>query len=178
MVELIGYHGTLSSNADSIIKTQSFLHSIKDDEWLGPGIYFFLNFELAKRWAEDKRYREHKESDKAVVVKTNIFCSENNYLNLDDSEILAQMDSEFREVLKAAKLEITLDTPNKRKYAACKYYAEKYNISVISFTFYRKIRYKAIGFEYYRPERQICVLDNNVIGKIGYVNEVSQNDSI
>lgn len=178
MVALTGYHGTLSSNAYSIIKTQSFFHSVGDDEWLGPGIYFFLDFELARRWSEYTRHKEHRESEEAVVVKADIFCADDRYLDLDDNKILSQMESEFKEVLKASKLEITFDNPDKRKCAACKYYAEKHNISVISFTFYRKIRYKVIGFESYIPERQICVLDDNAIDNISCVSGVSHNDSV
>ena len=37
----IGYHGTTISGADSILSSRQFRFSIKEEEWLGKGVYFF-----------------------------------------------------------------------------------------------------------------------------------------
>lgn len=39
--EYIGYHGTSPQNAQSILKNKEFKISNKENEWLGPGVYFF-----------------------------------------------------------------------------------------------------------------------------------------
>ena len=49
---IVGYHGTDSCAAKSILDSQYFKPSVGLDEWLGDGVYFFLNWEDAQWWCE------------------------------------------------------------------------------------------------------------------------------
>lgn len=40
----VGFHGTTKSSADNILKTNDFIFSHGDEEWLGTGVYFFEDF--------------------------------------------------------------------------------------------------------------------------------------
>lgn len=40
---LFGYHGTTRDSANNILLTNNFYVSEDDEEWLGPGVYFFEN---------------------------------------------------------------------------------------------------------------------------------------
>jgi hypothetical protein len=75
-----GYHGTLRKVAYDIVGTQQFLPSSAPSEWLGHGVYFFEDLELAWRWAESR----HQKS--AAVVRATVylgFC-----LNLSDKDMV------------------------------------------------------------------------------------------
>ncbi|MBU5437774.1 hypothetical protein KQI42_07130 [Tissierella sp. MSJ-40] len=41
--KIIGFHGTRREFADSILQSERFKISKDDEEWLGPGVYFFEN---------------------------------------------------------------------------------------------------------------------------------------
>lgn len=58
--EYIGYHGTDSESVSSIL-TEHFRPSSSDDDWLGSGVYFFINgindpIKLASIWAKNQAY--------------------------------------------------------------------------------------------------------------------------
>lgn len=50
MTEFIGYHGTDNLSANSIVSTQTFHPSIKEDEWLSKGVYFYWDMDDAHWW--------------------------------------------------------------------------------------------------------------------------------
>lgn len=80
MRELVGYHGTKSSNVSDIISS---------NHWLGHGIYFFTDFELAEWWAKTKVEKHNKKyhtKDKASVIKAEIQADK--IVDLDSEEIV------------------------------------------------------------------------------------------
>ena len=56
--EIVGYHGTTSSAQESIENhgLDPNLVEKRDDHWLGQGVYFYDDFDLAKWWAETNVY--------------------------------------------------------------------------------------------------------------------------
>jgi hypothetical protein len=52
-VELLGFHGTEYRNLNKIISNE-FIPYKRLDHWLGQGIYFYENFDLAKWWVSKK----------------------------------------------------------------------------------------------------------------------------
>ena len=80
MIELVGYHGTIKTNAEKILSSGIFKESNEKDDWLGHGIYFFADVENAIKWANERANRYNEE---AVVLSANIKCDMNRYLNLD-----------------------------------------------------------------------------------------------
>lgn len=39
--KIVGFHGTTKKSAKSILQSNNFIVSKDDEEWLGPGVYFF-----------------------------------------------------------------------------------------------------------------------------------------
>ncbi|WCC41982.1 hypothetical protein PJJ26_11065 [Tenacibaculum finnmarkense] len=106
-----GYHGTSISSAKEIIKSNYDL-SIGDKEWLGNGVYFFIEGisskpnEQAKNWAITQSWdnikQEHKYKE-YCVIKSNFDVNEDNLLDLtkeEGVEILAYFLECFEEKIK------------------------------------------------------------------------------
>lgn len=56
MQKIIGYHGTKAKNVNPILKNGFIIAPKKDGDnhWLGHGIYFYSDYELADWWARTK----------------------------------------------------------------------------------------------------------------------------
>lgn len=87
-----GFHGTNLDNVESILKNG--LYKSKDsDTWLGPGIYFFLDFfgdpiQNAKDWAITEAIKKHRTRGKVealkleyAVLKADIIKNENQCID-------------------------------------------------------------------------------------------------
>ncbi|WP_428353235.1 hypothetical protein [Methyloprofundus sp.] len=64
--EIIGYHGTSEENAEKIVNT-TFKRSENPDDWLGYGVYFFVDgisdpINNAKEWAMYKAWSGNTKS--------------------------------------------------------------------------------------------------------------------
>jgi hypothetical protein len=80
------YHGTDENSAKNIIDNGFKIPAlIRDDHWLGNGLYFYReDEEQALIWAIFKiRNRPELEGLKAIVIESKIKVSEENFLNLD-----------------------------------------------------------------------------------------------
>lgn len=112
--ELKGYHGTSFLSAVEIIKSNYNL-SIGDDEWLGNGVYFFIEGlstkpnEQAQKWAIaqawDSRTSGYKYK-KYAVVKSTIKVEDENLLDLtteDGIKILEYIYDCFEKKIRTLK---------------------------------------------------------------------------
>lgn len=99
--EYIAYHGTLLSKIDSISRTGTLMPSENDNDWLGPGAYYFIdglndpkhsaiNWAVCVNW--DKAKRQFKE-DKVAVVKAAIKTPINRVFDLRDIAVVKQFHS-------------------------------------------------------------------------------------
>lgn len=106
-----GFHGTSLKSAKEILKS-NFELSIGDIEWLGNGVYFFINGisskpeEQAEKWAiaqswdnisQNYRYNNY------CVLKCKIVVEENKFLDLtheDGLEILEYLVTRFESKIK------------------------------------------------------------------------------
>ncbi len=82
------YHGTTITNCKSIMKMKKFNNSVSNEslfqsifsrkntyQWLGDGVYFWVNnFEMSKYWAQ---IVSRNQGEKAGVIKTQI-CYDNS----------------------------------------------------------------------------------------------------
>lgn len=111
MQELIGYHGTSLTATKEIINSNYKL-SIGDEEWLGDGVYFFINGistkpdEQAKKWAItqswDKQNRKYTYKH-YCVIKTEIKVENDNFLDLtkeEGIEVLNYLIESFEKAIK------------------------------------------------------------------------------
>ena len=103
---MVGYHGTLQSQFASI-KREKFHLSTGDKEWLGPGIYFFAEYENAVWWAKTEAIKRVKTKTKnpSFVIQVNIWYKDSEYLDLDlapDREqyesLVAQIESRLKKI--------------------------------------------------------------------------------
>ena len=95
MVEIEGYHGTSSENSKIIIDNNSFKPSIGDEEWLGDGVYFFvegipekLDVE-AKKWAISRAWdndRKKYNYTSYSVIRSELKVEDEFYLDLTTVE--------------------------------------------------------------------------------------------
>ena len=87
MKKIMGYHGTKKKFINSIVSDNFKLEEERktDNHWLGHGIYFFSDYELAEWWAETKvnaQNRKYGNNDQPGVIKAKI-CA-NNIMDLDN----------------------------------------------------------------------------------------------
>lgn len=103
-----GHHGTSIESATNILASNYEL-SKGDDEWLGDGVYFFVNgissktVELAEKWAvaqswdNEKKILKYKEY---CVIQSSIQVDESEFLDLtieDGVEILQYLVDRYKE---------------------------------------------------------------------------------
>jgi hypothetical protein len=66
---IVGFHGTSKPIADKLLDNVPFRVSDNTGDWLGKGVYFWLNDPVrARTWAEDKVERLGQSKSEAVVV--------------------------------------------------------------------------------------------------------------
>lgn len=87
--EFTGYHGTSEESAAQIIKSK-FLPSENHDDWLGYGVYFFIDgiscpINNAKEWAINQAWDKNNKANKYArysIIKTTVKVSEAKLLDL------------------------------------------------------------------------------------------------
>ena len=90
IITIKGHHGTNSNNCRKILNS-NYKISKGDREWLGDGVYFFIegvssenSIELAKKWviaeSSKRRYKDY------TVIESEIKVAEENLLDLTNKE--------------------------------------------------------------------------------------------
>jgi len=117
MQEIIGYHGTSVDSAIEIIKS-NYKQSCGNKEWLGDGVYFFINGisskpdEQAKEWAIAQAWDNNRKEyvyNRYCIIKTKINVEEENLLDLtkeDGIEVLNYLIESYENVIKREKRNI------------------------------------------------------------------------
>jgi len=180
--EIIGYHGTKDKYVDAILKDGFRIATPRegDNHWLGHGIYFYSDYELADWWAKtkvDTHNERYGNTDSAAVIKAII-----------KADVILDLDipfsmRKFNEYLKALErklvkegmvLDFTKGKGRESDRIRCFWMdmvKKEYNIEVIIYTFtrnnpsYVNSKYHvnsedqyslgSMGLAYH--ERQICV---------------------
>jgi hypothetical protein len=109
-----GYHGT-SIKAAELIVSSNFEKSIGDKEWLGDGVYFFIdglsskpqeqakNWAIAQSWDNVNKIHTYKEY---CVIKSIIEVEEDNFIDLtkeEGVELLNYIYESFEDKIKEIK---------------------------------------------------------------------------
>lgn len=183
-LNLSGYHGTCSKFKTSIESNGLDPNkvNVRDDHWLGQGVYYFEDYSQAMWWAHDIASKDYNAGSHALIYRSIIETDCNEVLNLDNN---SEMDKFFSYVLKdIAEIEkdsrnrVPVFTPEKVRAVYFDYYKIQNNISVIIYTFHKDaVRYasnrtraelkqqkelaKSLGMYY--SEKQICVSKKNCI---------------
>ena len=182
MGKFTAYHGPKSCFTESILKNNFVIKKPKkkDNHWLGHGVYFFDEYELAHWWAETKtavQNKKYSRDDKACVIEAEILYGKS--IDLDTIKGRNSFFSFWKQYEKEiVKKGIVLDfsmgdeddriiQERKRCFALDCFKKEK-KIDVLIYTFtrkdpvYEKSKYNLkvasdLGLEY--KEKQICVSD-------------------
>lgn len=195
MQKLVGNHGTKAKNVAPILKNGFIIAPPKDGDnhWLGHGIYFYSDYELADWWARTKVKKhngKYGEKDRAVVLKAQIEAD--NVLDMDSPFALKkfknyQMELEEQFVKQGIVLDFTQGKGKISERIRCFWMdavKEAYNIQVIIYTFtrqnpsyveskysiYSKDEYSLKNMELLYHEKQICVSQNCFIVDISNVD--------
>lgn len=177
-IEMIGYHGTCSKYMENIKKyglDPDKTHK-RMDHWLGQGVYFFEDYNLAKWWANDISGKSYNQGTFPVVYQATICANKEEILDLDKRKeydlFIGRIMEIQNELEKDVKKGIPVFDREQLRAIYFDYYKQQYQISVISFTFskdyakYGTFRNKtelsrqkqlgrALGLAYH--EKQICV---------------------
>lgn len=111
MHSIIGYHGTSEESAINILGNNYKL-SIGDKEWLGDGVYFFLEGlsktpqEQASKWAKASAWNKADKTckyDNFAVIKSKIEVEQDNFLDLTTSEGVEVLEYLAEKFYKKAK---------------------------------------------------------------------------
>lgn len=170
MVQFTGYHGTTKPFADSILKDGAFNESTKPREWLGRGIYFFVDREHAIRWAQNQG-RRYKTTN-CTVLSAKLSCESEGYLDLDRVHNIRRVEHHYKESEKEGMFANGGPTFQSDEELQCfavnLFRADHPEIKIIAYTFETKHR-SIVGFGI--KQRQLCACDASVISDIA----ISQN---
>lgn len=184
------FHGTSEKFANIIIKEKNFKTGrVRDDHWLGQGIYFFReDYSQAQTWAKYKikntlSLRGHN----VAIINTSISVLNNIFLNLDTKSGLDYFKSfleSYNEYAKEMKIEINVKDadPKKETKLMCLYCnVLPDEIKIIQRTFRVESKFfdksselREVGLHLHGV--QICIRDKNVIDyqntKIFHISQV------
>lgn len=163
MVNIKGFHGTLDEKANKILNSK-FIHSSKNSEWLGSGVYFFAERKDAEWWADLEIKKPKNKGAKAAVLVAEIITQDNNFFDFDivaNSTLFSEKVEELITVVKSKYHGKNSDA--QVRHALCDWFAEKYNIDVYAYTFPIRIIINDVGFPVVQNQRQICVRNDACI---------------
>ncbi|OLS34179.1 hypothetical protein BTR22_19000 [Alkalihalophilus pseudofirmus] len=115
-IPLIVHHGTYGTAGKDIVRDKMYkIGDMREDHWLGQGIYFFReDVEQAAWWAKEKVTNTPKLSkEDAVVLQSILEVEESRFLNLDSRSGLSKLEkylNDFEDKLNMHGLAMTDDT--------------------------------------------------------------------
>lgn len=165
------YHGTSSVNGNIACRTKKFKLSLENDEWLGPGIYFWALESDAWWWAN----RHTQKGYKAAVLETTLSFDPSRFCDLDDPAQMLAFSQEMEPILKMmgrdGKGAAEFSNSHELKNYCCTYYKRVHNMELMAYTFpihqkYETVHTNVIGFEYTDGRKQYCATDNSIVKSI------------
>lgn len=161
------YHGT-SSNHIKSIETYGLdpqKGKKRDDHWLGFGVYYFNNIELATWWAENAVKLNQPKVCKniyKVIYRSTIKVNKIEILNFDNWNDNIKFKNYIRPILKDAKIAIRSKgkdvkfSEEKLNCLLCNYYKKKNNISLMIRSFPKQTARYAPRIKSYAEFKQDC----------------------
>lgn len=96
-MKLEGYHNTEEKNVEHILR-DGFVSKTSDEHWLGQGIYFFADIDLA---IDNIDMLKHESEVKTIAVEIQV--DESEFLDLDKKENLNVLENIVKKTLKYSK---------------------------------------------------------------------------
>lgn len=157
-IQFTGYHRAIEPYARYVLINKQFKLSTDPDEWLGDGIYFWIDLNDAEWW-NDHIYRN------SYILQSDLVCDIEHYRDLDDPRAMEELEDfaqECRESLNANYDELDLSQDEEYRANLCNFFKQKCGIMLLkcSFPF---VRNNAIGFPVIISRPQLCATDNTII---------------
>ena len=73
-VNINAYHATDQKCLDWILK-KGFIYKPNKDHWLGNGVYFFIEYELARWWSSTKHKKYGEKIKMPIIIEANLNCN-------------------------------------------------------------------------------------------------------
>ncbi len=177
-INVTGYHGTHLRNVTSILK-HAFTANERKDHWLGQGIYFYDNFELAKWWIETKLHAPSGAG--CAVIEVALGCQKKEFLDLDQPRGVDYFLSELSKLLDqlqiGLKFMVSREDDSMRNLCFGIDLVKKHlDIKLVAMTFYKahpsyaegdinlfEKQYFLLPRSFSYKERQICASVNDII---------------
>lgn len=169
--EIEGYHGTFKDNVHKIIE-EGYTFSRRENHWLGQGIYFYEDIELAK-WFITRKYNK-KYRKQISVIKSILNTASDKVLDLDTNDGVDFVYKALKELINEIKIEFNIDDETTNRCIILDIIKEYYSIDIIKMTFktnnqsygganikFFEENYFPVGIYY--SETQICATDNKCI---------------
>ena len=166
----IGFHATDIKYAKLIIENE-FLVKPNDMQWLGQGIYFYLDKELAKWWTTRPSRRFGCNIKNAAIIEAKIQCSKDTCFDMRDVKVYRIAEKLFTEYFGEIYDNLDIDTPigiDKLKCSFFDWLKARYLINVIIgvFSDNEKAYLESTNLSIIHMtfgEVQLCVTDNTCI---------------
>jgi hypothetical protein len=158
-----GYHGTDKKYGDEILRTKTFLPSQSDTDWLGKGIYFYIEADDAAKWCIDRNHKNPMVL--CVCVKT----MSDEFLDYDTKEGEDIVRSVMKVIVGSAKYAKFGEekAAEKNQYAiAMMLWTEFPELKVLIGSFPTSPRPFPVIKDVRPLRREFCVRDNSYIHKI------------
>lgn len=159
MVTITGYHGTSKESANNILKYKIYIDSNSDSEWLGTGVYFFIDDDKdkainnAKKWAIN-----YKKFSFYSVIETTMLTEEEKIIDLNDPEwqdlYHQYRNARIKEIInRGIRFEVDI---NKFECSIINPFAEKIKATIIIQDRFIKLE------EFYYKNKEIRIPKSNV----------------
>lgn len=173
MEELYLYHGTELGCAKNILNKE-FTIKRNDEHWLGNGVYFFEDEDLARWWTTNPTSKYGTTVKEPAILKCKILIDEQDILDLRRLQDYKHFCNIYKDIyLKKILRNGPDDAPkiSQIRCAYCDFIQEYFQYKIIIGTFYKPtqpylpLKYGKYFTKFELPyiEIQYCVFDNNVI---------------
>lgn len=159
---IVGYHATNKENAKKILKN-GFIQSNGDKEWLGRGIYFYLNIQDALEW---------RQCD--TVLCTFIKVNAKYILDIDSEKGKSKYLKASNKVIEQTKkLKVELDKDAQKNQCAVVnlIWDLNKNIKLIKSSLPKEKSKINTLFDPRKKRKEMCIRDKKMIKKIVSINK-------
>ena len=125
-------------------------------------------------WAENEAAKKKNKVTKQCFLQAKIFCNDDEFLDLDIEENMAEMERTILPFLeKGEEGHPVINGDNsgvKLRCLACNFYKKLKGIKILAYSFPKRIMVNKLGFRVCLKQRQYAVSSNKNIGEVKKVS--------
>lgn len=174
-VNFNAYHATDRKCLDGILK-EGFIYKPNKEHWLGNGVYFFIEYELARWWYKTEHKNFGQKIKNPIIIEVTLNVDSDNMVDfriLNDYNWIAHKYNQFINEIFEYGTPTQPINYNKLRCSFFDWISNAYKIKVVigSFSKYKSSYLKSnlpIKFQLPYIEYQVCVYDNSIIQVCNY----------